>query len=169
MRTDRRTAKGDDAVPELDTRERSLVECLNRRGVAIRRSYRTGIAREAAAVAAILARSTAHMRHAGRISKISIGEGIDRTGIHAGFPVTCLAGMIHFLNGGEIQVVVEKQRAAISMPQPIFGMNEKSQRRLSKPLGARGPLLERSKWPVVGHRDPPTDLSRNIGDDTARP
>jgi hypothetical protein len=83
--------------PELLACERGHVEGLLVGRIAVFRSVGTGVAVEAAAVAARRAVAAADMRQAGFVGEYGFGMSADRTGFQARFSDTCVAEMNRLL------------------------------------------------------------------------
>src|SRR5690606_1033369 len=127
------------------------------------------IAIEAAAFPASIAERAPHMRKTGTIVEALHRKGIDRAGIHARFSETCIAEMNRLLRHFDHNLMIEQERAAIGMPEPVFGMHENTQRRRLQPLGPHRPLLERQERPVAGPNGPCPETCGDRGNDLARP
>ena len=93
-------------------------------------------------------RARAHAPRQALIGKAVCRIGVDRTGFQARFFDTCVAKVNRLARFLKRDLVLEQQRAAIGVPEPIVRMHEDAERRRLQPFGPHRPLLERQIGPV---------------------
>ena len=153
----------------LQARERGHVEGLNLWRIAIGRAVGTGVAVETTAGSARRAVLPTHMRQTGLVRETIRRISVDRTGFQTRFVDTCIAKVNHFASFPKRNLVLEQQRAAIGVPEPVLRMHENAERRRFQTLRPHRPLLERQIWPVGRRHGARAEFLRHCADHFARP